>query len=226
MLISALCFFITILLYIISRKIYMRLQRWWCMPVLAVSLSLILFLLLFQISYAEYIRYNRWLIWLLGPVMVSFAIPLYQHRQMIKNHWLSLSLGVVVGIVVSLVVSLALARLFQMPPEMQKSLITRSISMPFAMNVAEQISGNPSQAAVFVIFTGVFGNLIGLLWINVIHIRSFLAKGAMLGAASHGIGAARAFEINASSGVVASLVMMISGMTTMLLAPLIALLFA
>ncbi len=225
MLISLLCFFMTFFLYIISRKLYSQIQRWWCMPVLAVSISLVIFLLLTNISYTQYIKYNQLFIWLLGPVMVAFAVPLYKHRQMIKDHWLSLSLGVIVGIFVALSVSLLLAKLFQMPAEMQKSIILRSVSTPFAMNAAQDIGASPSQAAVFVVFTGMFGNIIGGLWISFLHIRSPLAKGAMLGAASHGIGAARAFEINTASGVIASLVMMLSGMLTMLIAPLINLLF-
>ncbi len=225
MLISFFCLFMTVLLYIISQKIYAKLPHWWNMPVLAVSISLIIFLWLTQTSYDKYIYYNQWLIWLLGPVMVAFAIPLYQYRQMIKDHWLSLLLGVIVGIFVAISVSLILARIFQMPLDIQKSITIRSISTPFAMNVAQEIGGDPSQAAVFVVFTGVFGNLIGLLWINCLHIRSAMAKGAMLGAASHGIGAARAFEINGHAGVIASLVMMLSGMLTMLFAPVIGLLF-
>ncbi len=225
MFLSFSCFLMTIILYIISRRLYNKIQRWWSMPVLAVSISLIIFLLLTSISYAQYIEYNQWLIWLLGPVMVAFAVPLYQHRQMIKDHWLSLFLGVLVGIIVALSSSLLLANLFQIPIEMQKSLVVRSVSTPFAMSIAQDIGGSPSQAAVFVTFTGMFGNLIGIIWISFLHIRSPMAKGAMLGAASHGIGAARAFEIGPVSGVIASLVMMLSGMLTMLLAPLIALFF-
>ncbi len=225
MFISFFCLFITVFLYIVFRKYYQKNPHFWNMPVLAVSCGLILFLQLTPISYDDYIFYNQWLIWFLGPVMVSFAVPLYRHRQMIKDHKLSLCIGVIVGVVMAVFSALFLARLFHLPLEMQKSLIVRSISTPFAMNVAHTIGGSPSQAAVFVVFAGLFGHLSGLIWIAVFNIRSHMAKGAMLGAASHGIGAAKAFEISGEAGVVASLVMMISGMLTMLLAPLIGLLF-
>jgi len=48
-----------------------------------------------------------------------------------------------------------------------------------------------------------------------------VAKGAGFGAASHGAGTARAYQIGEQEGVVASLVMMLSGVVTVVLAPLI-----
>lgn len=224
MMISLLCLFITVSLYIFIRRQYQKTSHWWLMPVFAVSLSLVLFLTVTGISYGDYFHYNRWLLWLLGPVMVAFAVPLYQHRQMIKDHKLSLSIGVAVGIIMAISTSLLLAHIFQMPSDIQKSLLVRSVSIPFAMNVSQNIGGSPNQAAIFVVFTGIFGNLTGVFWISFFKIRSAMAKGAMLGAVSHGIGAAKAFEISGEAGVIASLVMMISGMITMLLAPVIALL--
>lgn len=50
-------------------------------------------------------------------------------------------------------------------------------------------------------------------------IREGIAKGAGLGAASHGAGTARSYEIGPQEGVVASLVMMLSGVVMVLAAP-------
>ena len=49
-----------------------------------------------------------------------------------------------------------------------------------------------------------------------------MAKGAGFGAASHGAGTARSYELGQQEGVVASLVMMLSGVTMVLIAPLVA----
>ena len=48
-----------------------------------------------------------------------------------------------------------------------------------------------------------------------------MAKGAGFGAASHGAGTARAYEIGQQEGVVSSLVMMLSGVVTVIIAPAI-----
>jgi len=46
-----------------------------------------------------------------------------------------------------------------------------------------------------------------------------------LGAASHGAGTAKAYQLGPEEGVVSSLVMMLAGIMTVLLAPFIRLLF-
>lgn len=52
-------------------------------------------------------------------------------------------------------------------------------------------------------------------------IREGMAKGAGFGAASHGAGTARSYELGPQEGVVASLVMMLSGVVMVLAAPLV-----
>jgi putative effector of murein hydrolase len=49
-----------------------------------------------------------------------------------------------------------------------------------------------------------------------------MAKGAGFGAASHGAGTARSYELGQQEGVIASLVMMLSGVVMVLVAPLVA----
>ncbi|MFV9129400.1 LrgB family protein, partial [Enterobacter hormaechei] len=53
-------------------------------------------------------------------------------------------------------------------------------------------------------------------------IREGRANGAGVGAAAHGAGTARSYELGQQEGVVASLVMMLSGVTMVLIAPLVA----
>ncbi|WP_280954768.1 LrgB family protein [Paludibacterium denitrificans] len=98
----------------------------------------------------------------------------------------------------------------------------RSISTPFALAAAPSIGASPDLTAVFVVVTGVCGMLIGELMLAWLPVRSRLAKGALLGAAAHGAGTAKANELGAEEGVVASLTMMLGGLATVFAAPLIA----
>nr|WP_281269758.1 LrgB family protein [Edaphovirga cremea] len=68
-----------------------------------------------------------------------------------------------------------------------------------------------SLAALFVVITEVFGMAIGDLMFLRLSVRSGLAKGAGLGASSHGAGTAKAYEMGQQEGVVSSLVMMLAG---------------
>lgn len=83
------------------------------------------------------------------------------------------------------------------------------------------MGGQPDLVALFVVITGVFGMAIGDILFLRLAVRSGMAKGAGLGASSHGAGTAKAYEIGQTEGVVSSLVMMLAGVVTVVLAPLI-----
>ncbi|WGY50600.1 LrgB family protein [Escherichia coli] len=77
-------------------------------------------------------------------------------------------------------------------------------------------------ALALVVVTGVFGMAIGDVLFLRLSIREGMAKGAGFGAASHGAGTARSYELGQQEGVVASLVMMLSGVLMVLVSPLVA----
>ena len=166
----------------------------------------------------------HWLLWLLGPATIAFAVPVYDNLAVIKRHWMSLTAGVTTAVVVAVTSSVWLARLFTLPDEIQRSLAVRSVTTPFALAAAKPIGGQPELVALFVVITGVFGMAVGDALFMRLAIREGMAKGAGFGAASHGAGTARSYELGPQEGVVASLVMMLSGVVMVLAAPLVRLL--
>ena len=89
------------------------------------------------------------------------------------------------------------------------------------MGVAEQIGGLPSLTAVLVILTGIFGATFGTWTLNALRIKDWRARGFAVGIASHGIGTARAFQLNEVAGAFASLALGLNGLATAILVPLI-----
>jgi putative effector of murein hydrolase len=189
------------------------------MPLVAVPVVLAVIVLVAHIPYPVYFRDTRWLMWLLGPATVAFAVPIYEYRDLLKRHWISLTVGVTVGIVVAVGGSLVLAKLLHLSPELQRSLMTRSVSTPFALAVSDRIGAPKDLTALFVIATGVCGMLFGEIVLALVPLRTRLARGALFGAAAHGVGTAKARELGSEEGVVASLTMMIAGVVMVLLAP-------
>ncbi|WP_321952732.1 LrgB family protein [Paraburkholderia bannensis] len=218
-LIAAGCFILTVALYFASKSLYARFRSPWLTPLVAVPAVLAGFVLLLHIPYPVYFQDTRWLMWLLGPATVAFAVPIYEYRDLLKRHWISLTVGVTVGIIVAVGGSLALAKLLHLSPELQRSLMTRSISTPFALAVSDKIHAPRDLTALFVIATGVCGMLFGELVLGLVPLRTRLARGALFGAAAHGVGTAKARELGREEGVVASLTMMIAGVVMVLLAP-------
>jgi len=216
------CLVLTVALYGLAKVLYRRTGNWWFAPLLAVPLLVIGMVVVGHIPYHTYFQDTHWLSWLLGPATVAFAIPIYEQRQMIRKHALSLSCGVLVAMPVAVLSSVWLARAFGLSELLQKSLAPRSISTPFALAAAPAIGGVPDLTAVFVVITGVCGMLLGEVMLVYLPVRSRLAKGALLGAAAHGAGTAKANELGHEEGVVASLTMMLGGIATVFAAPLIA----
>ncbi|EKN4692314.1 LrgB family protein [Yersinia ruckeri] len=214
--ISILCFLLTLGLYFANKILYRR-----CRSLLLMPLVLVLLLVMTPISYQDYIGETHWLLWLLGPATIAFAVPVYENLSIIRRHWLSLSAGVITAITVAVASSVGLAKLLTLSEEVQRSLAVRSITTPFALEAARQLGGQPDLVALFVVITGVFGMAVGDLLFLRLSVRSGLAKGAGLGASSHGAGTAKAYEMGPQEGVVASLVMMLAGIITVIGAPLI-----
>ena len=192
------------------------------MPLVLTPTLLVMLLVFGNISWQNYIGEAHWLLWLLGPATIAFAVPVYDNRAIIKRHWMSLTAGVLTATVVAVTSSVWLARLFTLPDEIQRSLAVRSVTTPFALAASQSLGGQPDLVALFVVVTGVFGMAIGDVLFLRLSIREGMAKGAGFGAASHGAGTARSYELGQQEGVVASLVMMLSGVLMVLVSPLVA----
>ncbi|MBS6739109.1 MAG: LrgB family protein [Enterobacteriaceae bacterium] len=219
---SVLCLVMTLVIYFLNKRLYRRFHKLPLMPLVFTPILLVLILVFGHISWQRYIGESHWLLWLLGPATIAFAVPVYDNLAVIRRHWMSLSAGVITATVVAVTSSVWLARLFTLPDDIQRSLAVRSVTTPFALAAAGPLGGQPDLVALFVVITGVFGMAVGDVLFLRLSIRDGMAKGAGFGAASHGAGTARSYELGQQEGVVASLVMMLSGVVTVLAAPLVA----
>ncbi len=220
-LLGLLCFVITVAFYYGSKFLYQRKQSIFLMPLLLAPLLLVAVVVGFRIPYQDYMTDSRWLLWMLGPATVAFAIPVYDNRHLIQRHWLSLSVGVLVSVVVAVGSTVFLARWLNLSELLQRSLAMRSVTTPFAVEASKVIGGQSDLTALFVVITGLIGMAVGELILTLCAIRTRLGKGASLGASAHGAGTAKAYQIGAPEGVISSVAMMIAGMVTVLVAPLI-----
>ncbi|XUM24061.1 LrgB family protein [Bradyrhizobium oligotrophicum S58] len=211
----------TILFYLLAKRVYRRWPRWWLMPLAVAPALLMLAALALNVSYRDYIRGTHWLVALLGPATVAFAVPIYEQRALIRRRWPLLLAGMVAGSLTAVATSWALAYVLGIDGELRLSLLPRSMSTPFAMEVSGEIGGIPDLTAVFVVLTGIIGAAVGDVVLARLPLRSTLAKGALFGVGAHGAGTARAHQIGREEGAVAGLVMVLVGLMNVALAPLI-----
>jgi len=105
------------------------------------------------------------------------------------------------------------------------ALAPKSATAPVAMGVSEALGGSPTLTAVMVIFTGITGAILAAPVLNALRLRDWRARGFATGVASHGIGTARAFQVDETAGVFAGVGMGLNAILTALLAPLVLALF-
>lgn len=208
--------------YLFSRWLYRRTGRYVLSPLILVPAMLLALAVPLHTAYAEYARNTHWLMLVLGPVTVAFAVPIWQQRRLLARHWSALSLGMLAGSVASIASSYGLAKALALDSSVTMSLVPRSITTPFAMPLAHDLGGVPELTAVFVMFTGVFGALLGGILLKWLPLRSALARGALFGVGAHGAGVSRAQEVGGEEGSVAGLVMVLTGLLNLFAAPLLA----
>ncbi|HEY5705187.1 MAG TPA: LrgB family protein [Terrimicrobiaceae bacterium] len=203
---------VTVGIYAASVRLYRRFPAWWSSPLLVTWLVCALLLASLHTTYQEYLGATSWLVVLLGPATVAFAIPIHKNRRLIRRNWLLLLIGTFVGSAIAMGSAWVLARLFRLSPELQASLLPRSITTPFAMIVSKDLGGFPELTAAFTAATAIFGAAIGeglLVWLP---LRSSFARGAFLGMGAHGAGVAKARELGEEEGTVAALIMIFAGL--------------
>lgn len=211
---------VTLACYGLSRLIQQRLPHVLLSPMLVTPALLMLLMHLLHANYAEYSRGTRWLLMMLGPATVAFAVPIYRERALIRRYWIVLLLAIGVGSSVAIGSAWWLASWLQLSPELQLTLLPRSVTTPFAMEVSARIGGVPELTAVLVIVTGLIGAALGELLLAWLPREAALARGAAYGMAAHGVGVARAHELGAREGAVAGLVMVLAGLLNVLLVPI------
>ncbi len=212
---------VTLLVFRAARRLHRRFPRPWLAPLAVTPVVVGLVIVATGTSYRGYFAGTSWLVWMLGPATVAFAVPIYEQRALIRAHWPVLLVAMLAGSATAMVTSWWLATWLGLDDSLRLSLLPRSISTPFAMEVSRSFGGVPSLTAVFVVITGLLGSLLGDVLIAATRTRPALARGAMFGIGAHAIGTARAVQIGPSEGAIAGLTMVLTGLLNLLLAPLL-----
>lgn len=191
-------------------------------PVLIAVTILVVLLMATGTSYQTYFAGAQFVHFLLGPATVALAIPLYTQFKRVRAMLWPVLAGLLAGSLTAILSAVAVARLLGASLPTQLSLAPKSVTTPIAMGIAERIGGIPSLTAVLVIVTGILGAVGARYVFDAVKLRDPAIRGFAIGVASHGIGTARAFQVNEQSGAFAALAMGLNGALTALLLPWIA----
>lgn len=215
--ISLLAIVLTLIIYVMAKRLYVRFKWIVFSPIILTPLVIMFILKGTHISYDSYKNNVSIINLLLGPATVAFAIPMYKSFHLLKKYRMEIILSVTVGTVIAVCSSLLLAILFHLQDFLVHSIVPRSITTPIAMDVSKTLGGDPSVTVLFVILTGIAGATIGPILIRFLALRSSIAKGLLMGVAAHGTGTAKAFEFGQLEGTFSSLAMISTAIITIIL---------
>lgn len=212
----------TLVAYRISTLIYEKTDRSPLANPVGISVAiLVLVLYVSDTPYKIYFDGAQFVHFLLGPVTVALAIPLYQQMEKLKRNWFALLAGALVGGAAAITCAMSVAWALGASPLTILSMAPKSVTIPIAMGVTEKIGGLPTLTVVMVMFTGIFGAGVAHYIFKWMKIEDDLTCGFALGATAHGVGTARAFQVSEEMGAFSGLAMGVSGILTALLLPLV-----
>jgi len=216
----------TLVVYVLAHAAYLGLrQAAWANPVLWSVVTLASLLTVTGVDYPTFFSGAQFIHFLLGPAVVALAWPLWERRAELRQRWRALLVTALVGGAAASGSALALAWLVGLPHDVMLSLAPKSVTAPVAMGIADKIGGIPALAAVFAVVTGMVGALSGKTLFGWLRISTepsgWTVRGFALGTAAHGIGAARALQVNADAGAYAGLALGLQVVLASLLIPLV-----
>lgn len=190
-------------------------------PVLLAVLAIVAVLTATGTSYESYFDGAQFVHFLLGPATVALAIPLYRHLETVRRSAAAILVSILAGSVTAAVSAIAIGWALGASRDALVSLAPKSVTAPVAMGITERLGGLPSLTAVLVILTGILGAMMGTAILNRLGIRDWRARGLAIGTASHGIGTARALQVNEVAGAFSGLAMGLNAIATALLLPIL-----
>jgi len=214
----------TIMLFYVMTIVYKRFTYPLLIPIFSTTVVIVIVLIISKIPYDTYMSGGKWINELLGPAVVSMAYPLYIHREKIFRFKVPILLSVLSALFSGIISIAILSKLMSFEEHILLSLLPKSITSPVAIPISEAIGGIPTLTAVFVIFAGLVGAMLGPVIFKICRIEKAISRGISMGSASHGIGVSKLGEYGEETLTMGSVSMTLSAILGSFICPLFALL--
>ena len=190
-------------------------------PILIGMIIVILTLKVTGLGTGEYQQGVKLMSWLMTPATVCLAIPMYEQFQALRKNLKAILVGVAAGALSCLTVLLLGCLVLHFDRNLTVSLLPKGITAAIGVSLTELFGGTPSITTLGISVTGIGGNMFGSAFCKLFKITDPIAQGVAFGTGSHVIGTAKASELSPLTGAVSSLSLVIAGLLTALLFPIL-----
>lgn len=219
--ISILPVLMTLLAYQAGVLIRQKIKSPLCNPILVAVILILIFLFVTGMDVNVYRSGNSLLSWLLTPATVSLAVTMYEQFRILRKNTGVILAGVAAGAISCLLVVLAFGLMFVYSPEMIISLLPKSVTTAIGVPLAEMAGGLTPITTAAIVVTGVAASVLGPVLCNVFHLTDEISQGVAYGTAGHVVGTSKAMEQSALAGAAGSLSLVVAGLLTAMILPLI-----
>ena len=194
-------------------------------PLLISTILIIVFLLIFQVDYETYNAGARYITYFLTPATICLAVPLYKQFQVLKKNALAIFVGVLAGCLAHGLVVGGMAVICKMTPELLGALFPKSVTTAIALGICEELGGISGITTVGTMIAGLMGAILSPSLLKWFRITEPVAQGLCVGTASHAVGTSKMVELGEVQGAMSSLAIVVTGLITVVIAPVFYSLF-
>ena len=191
-------------------------------PILVSAIMVIAVLKMINVPITVYQVGCHSLSFLLTPATICLAISFYEQFQKLKDHVVSILIGVLAGTVCSIGFIYLMCGFFGLTDDLVASLLPKSVTTAIGVALSDEIGGIAAITTAAIAITGIFGNIVGPLMCRLFGLKDEVAQGVAFGTSAHVIGTAKAAEMSQLAGAVSSLSLTIAGIVTTVLLSFLA----
>ncbi|WP_139490452.1 LrgB family protein [Brevibacillus dissolubilis] len=205
---------LTLLVYLGVRRLSVRFPRVHPMILSAVAIWFIWWLI--SGDFEVYAKGGQWITFWLGPATVALAYPVAKEWQQLTSMWRSVLVAVAFGTGVVMISTWITMEMLQADPVLTRSILSKSVTMPIAIELSENIGGIPPLSALFTAITGIIGSVMMRPYLKALGITDDWAIGIAVGTSAHAIGTASLLRDSERQAAASSLAMILAGVITSL----------
>ena len=194
-------------------------------PLLMATIICITFLVLFQIDFETYNYGAQYITFFMMPATVCLAVPLYKQFEALKKNLPAILTGIFCGCIAHAGIIVGMLYVFKLDQNVALSLLSKSVTTPIALGICEELGGIEGITLIGLTVAGLLGAIAGPAILKLFRIKEPVAQGLAVGSASHAIGTSKMIEIGEVQAAMSSLAIVVTGLLTVVIAPIIANLF-
>lgn len=207
----------------LARTINKRMGKELCNPLLFSTLCCCAVLLLTGTEFDTfYANGGSVLEFFLTPATICLAIPLYRQFNLLKKHAAAVAAGCAAGVLAHMAGCALMLYLFRMEAADYISLLPKSITTAIGKSLSAELGGYPAITMASIMMTGLFGAVAAPALLKLFGVKDPLCQGLAIGTSSHAAGTSRAVELGEVQGAASSLAIVVTGLLTVLAAPVFA----